>query len=101
MKNPSVLDFSNEIIVEIDAKLNGIETWVEVEWDDGTSEHKACMFPKGESERPLEWNDVQTKFESLVMPVYGKKQTKDIVTMVSDIRALNIKRLMSFLGSRH
>ena len=99
VNDAAVSELCTKINVEADIQLHGIQSWMRIEYEDGTIQKDICLFPKGEAANPLTKTDIRNKFDSLAVPVYGKKRAGDALGMVEELEKIDVSSLMALLGS--
>ena len=94
-----VNELADRITVIGDENYTSLETKVTVYFDDGTELVEEILEPPGEPPNSLTWEMLQEKFESLAVPVYGVKRSRQIAEMVKTAdTAGSIEPLMALLG---
>jgi len=83
---------------EIEARFPTMAVSVEIVTGDGTI-RRVNWTPKGEPDKPLSWDEVETKFTSLARAVYDDAHCSRIVKMVRSLELLDeIGELTTLLG---
>lgn len=95
--DPHIHQLSEKITVIGDATINGLETRMTVQWDDGRSETTSLFRPLGETSNPFTKDRVDEKFFGLAAPIYGKSKAVEIRDVVDNLESHSIRDLMSLV----
>ena len=93
----------DRISVSIDEAMGGMGCRIRVEYaDDGDGSKKSVddeklMEPLGEVSHPFTRDQINEKFESLMVPVYGEEVTKKVRRMVDSIEDHRIEDILALL----
>ena len=74
------------------------DTILKVKWADGEESAEELLVPLGEIEHPLQKAQLNAKFLSLALPVYGEEKATRIMEFVDGIENLDILSLMDLLN---
>lgn len=97
ISDPKVRDLLGKISADSSDEYESLETALKVEWDDGTETFERLKNPIGESDRPLTWDAVKTKYMSLAGPAYGDAHANRISEVVHDLEKHELKDLMDLI----
>ncbi|OJJ66107.1 hypothetical protein ASPBRDRAFT_429480 [Aspergillus brasiliensis CBS 101740] len=95
--DPRIHQLSEKITVIGDATINGLETRMTVQWDDGRRETTSLFRPLGETSNPFTKDRVDEKFFGLAHPIYGKSKAVEIRDMVDNLENHSIRDVMSLV----
>ena len=72
--------------------------WAEVDTRDGRTLRSEIVYPKGDPENALSWDEMKQKFMGLSSPVISDLQQQDIIAAVEDLENMtDVRRLASLL----
>lgn len=98
MTDPAVREMSKKIVAEVDESLKSFGSTVKFEWTDGTEVSKACPLPLWEKERPVDWDGVKEKFQTLYVPDHSQDAADEVAALVGRLEDMNVKKLMEILS---
>ena len=87
--------------VTLDERVGaGMESAVAVRTADGRVIERAVLFPKGEPENPMTWEEMQAKFTEWSEPVIGAARTAQVIECVASLDSLDsVSSLTANLGA--
>jgi 2-methylcitrate dehydratase PrpD len=94
---------AEQVVVEPDPALTGVQAVVEIEMADGSTLQARCEHPRGSAENPLSWAQIEDKLRTYAAGVLASAAVDEVVAMVSGLESLkSATKLMDALraGSR-
>ena len=73
--------------------------WVEAETRDGRQLRAEVIYPKGDPENALSWDELRQKFRGLTGPVIPSDRQEEIISAVESLEGLSDVRLLAQLTS--
>ena len=71
--------------------------WAEVRTRDGRTLRSEILYPKGDPENALSWDEMKEKFLSLSEPVVSGKRQREVITAVEALEEMRDVRELSAL----
>lgn len=84
---------------KIDESMPRYGSDLTVHFRDGGSDRAEILSPKGDPDNPLDWDDIETKFLSLVAPLGNAVLAREIVKLVRNIEATDGTTLMKSVNA--
>lgn len=82
LTDPEVLDFASRIRVRETTDIKTLQARVVIHAFDGHVFERTVLFPRGEPENPLSWEESVGKFRSLAGPLISSEEANRIVDIV-------------------
>ena len=73
--------------------------WAEVDTNDGRTLRSELIYPKGDPENPVTWNEMKEKFLLLSSPVIGPERQREIIAAVDSLDQMGDMRQFAALLS--
>ena len=104
-ENPQVKHVMERVKCVTDPKLDAMfprhfPAWAEVETTDGRTLRSELIYPKGDPENPITWDEMKEKFYLLSSPVIDPKRQREIIGAVESLDQMNdVRRLAALLST--
>ena len=74
--------------------------WAEVDTSDGRNLRSEVIYPKGDPENGLTWDEMKQKFHGLSAPVVSQQRQSEIIDSIESLEALDdVRDLASLLST--
>jgi 2-methylcitrate dehydratase PrpD len=97
--NPTIRrSAAEQVDVQPDPALSGVQAVVEIELVDGRTLHARCEHPRGSAENPLTWAQIEDKLRTYADGVLAPAHVDEVVRMVGGLEDLkSVAKLMDAL----
>ena len=101
---PEVRHIMERVQCVTDPKLDALyprhfPTWAEVRTKDGRTLRSELIYPKGDPENALSWEEMRDKFNTLSAPVIGSQRRQEIMESIDSLDQLDDVRQLATLLS--